>query len=142
MPPNIDEIIGVLASGADLWIAMDVAFPAWSTKSMTNAVIPDWSNNSGGHAVVVSGYRDTPSGKQFMIHNSWGTSWGDGGYAWISEAMVNKHMYLAYRVKITNPVPKEDLTDDDCAPDELVDLGTGICAVMCGADGRPNNGCH
>ncbi len=55
--------------------------------------------------------------------------------------MVTKFLYYAYRVKITNGVPKGDLTDDDCAPDELVDLTTGICAVMCDDDTRPNNGC-
>ena len=39
---------------------------------------------------------------------------------------------------------KEDLTDDDCAPDELVDQATGLCAPMCGNESdpqRPNNGC-
>jgi hypothetical protein len=140
-PVQINDMISVLATGADLWVAMQVDTTAWSNRSMKNAVIPDWTRDSGGHAIVISGYRDTGSGKQFMIHNSWGASWGDGGYAWISEAMVNKYMYYAYQVKITNPVPKDQLTDDDCAPDELVDLGTGLCAPMCG-DNRPNNGCH
>jgi hypothetical protein len=56
--------------------------------------------------------------------------------------MVNKWLYFAYKVKITNGVKKEDLTDDDCAPDELVDMGTGLCAIMCdGDDPRPSNGC-
>jgi aminopeptidase C len=108
---------------------------------MKNAVIPDWGEPQSGHAVVISGYRETPSGKQFLIHNSWGTSWGDGGYAWVSEKMVVKNLYYAYKVKITNGVPKEDLTDDDCAPDELVDLSTGLCALICSDDSRPNNGC-
>ena len=139
---NTEEIMSALASGADLWIAMVVDSSAWSTKNMKNAVIQNWTGESGGHAIVMSGYRDTGSGRQYMIHNSWGDSWGDHGYAWINEAMLNKWMYHAYRVKITNGVPKEELTDDDCAPDELVDLGTGLCAVMCGNDGRPNNGCH
>ena len=108
---------------------------------MKNAVMPDWDDAGGGHAVVVSGYRETPSGRQFLIHNSWGESWGDKGYAWFSEKMVLKKMYYAYKVKITNGVKKEDLTDDDCAPDELVDLTTGVCAVLCKDDSRPNNGC-
>ena len=139
---NKEEIVGTLASGADLWIAMTVDMSKWNNRAMTNAVIPNWSGESGGHAIVMSGYRDTPNGRQYMIHNSWADSWGDHGYAWINEAMIDKWMYHAYRVKITNPVPKEQLTDDDCAPDELVDIATGLCAVMCGADGRPNNGCH
>jgi aminopeptidase C len=140
----MEELVGVLATGADIWAALLVDGYAWSNAKMGNAVIPDWSDYSGGHAIVISGYRQTPSGKQFLIHNSWGESWGEKGYAWISEAMVNKWLEYAYKVKITNGVPKSELTDDDCAPDELVDLGTGLCAVMCGTEAnpvRPNNGC-
>jgi hypothetical protein len=140
-PPNMEELLGVLASGADVWSAFLIDGRNWRNSAMTNAVIPDWDDAPSGHAVVISGYRDTPSGKQFLIHNSWGTSWGDGGYAWISERMVQKNLYYAYKVKITNGVKKEELTDDDCAPDELVDSTTGLCAVMCKNDDRPNNGC-
>ncbi len=124
-PPNMEELIGILAGGSDIWSAFLIDGSKWNNRAMSNAVIPDWNEPSGGHA----------------IHNSWGESWGDKGYAWISENMVNKNLYYAYKVKITNGVKKEDLTDDDCAPDELVDIGTGLCAVMCGDDSRPNNGC-
>lgn len=140
-PPHMEELLGILASGADIWAAFLIDGSYWTNKKMKNAVIPDWGEPQSGHAVVISGYRDTPSGRQFLIHNSWGTSWGEGGYAWVSEKMVVKNLYYAYKVKITNGVPKEDLTDDDCAPDELVDLSTGICAIICADDSRPNNGC-
>jgi C1A family cysteine protease len=141
-PPNMDEIQSILATGADIWSAFLIDFPAWSNGGMSNAVIPNYTRSAGGHAVVISGYRETDSGKQFLIHNSWGESWGEKGYAWVSEQMVVQKMYYAYKVKITNGVKKEELTDDDCAPDELVDIGSGLCAVMCdGADERPNNGC-
>ena len=140
-PPNMDEVLSILASGADIWAAFVIDGSAWRNSAMKNAVMPDWGEGASGHAVIVSGYRETPSGRQFLIHNSWGTSWGDGGYAWLSEKMLVKNMYYAYKVKITNGVKKEDLTDDDCAPDELVDLTTGYCAIMCADDTRPNNGC-
>lgn len=141
-PPDIEELLTILASGADIWAAFLIDGYAWSNKKMTNAVIPEYTGHTGGHAVVISGYRETPTGRQFLIHNSWGESWGEKGYAWVTENTVNKWLYYAYRVKITNGVPKELLTDDDCAPDELVDLGTGLCAVMCDPPNeRPVNGC-
>jgi C1A family cysteine protease len=47
----------------------------------------------GGHAIVAAGYDDgkviknEPGGPQttgaLLIRNSWGTSWGDGGYGWL-----------------------------------------------------------
>ncbi|AKU96466.1 hypothetical protein AKJ09_03130 [Labilithrix luteola] len=141
LPPNMDEIISTLASGSDLWIAMKIDGYAWSNSKMKNGVIPDWSDPSGGHAITMSGYRVTPSGRQFLIHNSWGTSWGDQGYAWVSENMVQKYMHYAYKVKIDGGVKKEDITDDDCAPDELVDIQSLVCALICPDDSRPNGGC-
>lgn len=141
-PPDIEELVTILASGADIWAAFLIDGYAWTNRKMQNAVIPEYTDYTGGHAVVISGYRETPNGRQFLIHNSWGESWGDKGYAWVTENTVNKWLYYAYRVKITNGVPKELLTDDDCAPDELVDLGTGLCAVMCDPPNeRPVNGC-
>lgn len=140
-PANADELLSALASGSSLWIAMKIDGLAWSNRSMKSAVIPDWTTPAGGHAVVMSGYRDTPGGRQYLIHNSWGTSWGDGGYAWVSEAMVNKWMHYAYKVKIDGGVKKEDLTDDDCSPEELLDITTGLCGLICPGDLRPNNGC-
>lgn len=35
----------------------------------------------GGHAVAVIGYDDAK--QAFKIQNSWGSNWGDNGYAWI-----------------------------------------------------------
>jgi hypothetical protein len=94
----------------------------------------------------MSGYRKLANGQhQFLIHNSWGESWADHGYAWVSEKMVNQFMRYAYKVTLAGagggggPKPPE-MTDDDCADDELVDSVTGQCAKMCDDDSRPANG--
>jgi C1A family cysteine protease len=140
-PANIDEMVQVLASGSDIWSAIRIDGSSWSSRAMKNGVIPDWAYPNGGHAVTISGYRDTPKGKQFMIHNSWGDSWGDKGYAWISEAMVKQHLKFAYRVKLDGESNKPiELTDDDCAYDELVDAVTGKCGKICADDSRPADG--
>jgi len=140
-PPNVDELLSTLASGADLWVAFKIDPSVWINSRMKNGVIPDWSTPTGGHAVTMSGYRDGARGREYLIHNNWGTSWGLGGYAWVSENMVKTWMHQAYRVKIDGGVKKEDLTDDDCAPNELLDLFSGLCAALCPGETRPNNGC-
>lgn len=142
-PVNIDEIIQVLASGADVWSAVRIDGNKWRNSAMTrDAVIPDWSMPTGGHAVVMSGYRQAPKGgREFLIHNSWGTSWGNKGYAWISEAMLKAHLKFAYRVKLDGEnVKPVELTDDDCDWDQLVDGVTGLCAKICSDDSRPMSG--
>ena len=140
-PAKIEQLVATLASGGDLWIAMRIDGFAWSNRQMKQGVIPDWNEPNGGHAVTMAGYRETPQGKQFLVHNNWGTSWGDGGYGWVSEAMIQKHMTFAYKVKLDGNVKPSELTDDDCANDQMVDLLTGVCATICPDNTRPANGC-
>lgn len=40
----------------------------------------------GGHAVTLVGYR---ADGRFIVRNSWGSAWGDKGFAYASEAYIN-----------------------------------------------------
>lgn len=42
----------------------------------------------GGHAVLVVGYR---SDGMFIVRNSWGVGWGDGGYGYLPPAYVDTY---------------------------------------------------
>jgi len=163
-PAVVEELQSAMASGSALWIAMRIDGSAWSRPP--GGVIPDWSRESGGHAITMVGYRDTPKGKQYLIQNSWGESWGEKGFAWVSEKMVNEKMHYAYKVTLEgeappppppppavnpgqNPQPQPPpqqpqaklvFTDDDCDADELLDIGTGQCGRICPDDSRPFGG--
>lgn len=144
-PPNIDEIVATLASGADLWAAFNVDGSAWINSRMKNYVIPDWSAPDGGHAVAIAGYRKVNGSYQFLIHNSWGVSWGDNGYAWVSQAMVQTWLHLAYKVRTdvdpgspSSPVAPN--TDEDCPGDQILDAVTNRCVGVCPDQSRPANG--
>ncbi len=50
----------------------------------------------GLHAVAVVGYDDYFGGGAFKIVNSWGTSWGCDGYAWLSYEFVKKYAWEAW----------------------------------------------
>ncbi len=52
------------------------------------------STTRGGHAVALVGYTSTG----FIVRNSWGTDWGDGGYAYASNAYAGKAFTEAYGV--------------------------------------------
>jgi hypothetical protein len=150
MPANPNDVAAVLATGADMWVAFSLDVDNWGYQALqtNNNVIPDWTTPEGGHAVVLAGYRGMPDGsKQFLIHNSWGTDWGDHGYAWVSDRMVRQFLKSAYKVKVQSvapPSPQQPqalpLTDDDCDSDELVDGVTGQCSPECPDGSRPMNG--
>jgi hypothetical protein len=145
IPSNGDSISALLATGADVWLSMNVG-STWMT--LKGDTIQDWTDAQleGGHAIIFSGYRHKGGQRQFLVHNSWGKDWGDGGFAYISEAMLTQFVKHAYGIVVsdgTQPPPASDpngLTDDDCGQDELVDSVTGQCAPMCPDDSRPANG--
>ena len=58
----------------------------------------DTRNKAGGHAMVVVGYDETKHA--FKVLNSWGTTWGDKGYCWISYAYMQANLWEAWSVRV------------------------------------------
>jgi hypothetical protein len=152
-PVNIQEWQSVLASGSDIWAGLRIDSNSWNNSNQKgNHTIPDWLATDGGHAVAIAGYRTGATGIELLVHNSWGTSWGDKGYAWVSQNMVSLFTQYAYKVKVGGvagaapagapvvPVTPAAVTDDDCNANDLLDYFTGQCAVICPNGARPNNG--
>jgi hypothetical protein len=142
-PADPNEMAAVLSSGDDIWISFSVNDAAWMSRSLTNAVIPDYEvTEDVGHAVVLAGYRTLPNGtKQFLVHNSWSSRWGDNGYGWISEAMVARHTRAAYRVRVTEgagnaPGTPGQAPSGACPAGQAKDPIFGVC-VPAGIPGVP-----
>lgn len=158
---DADTLAQYLATGADVWLSMNIG-STW--LSVSGDTVADWTQAQveGGHAFVLSGVRHKNGQRQFLVHNSWGPDWGDKGYAWISERVIGQFIKHAYKVTVadmsapppsppptapsagTPAAPPADdpnaLTDDDCAENQLVDSVTGQCAEMCPDDSRPASG--
>lgn len=64
--------------------------------------------HSGGHAMAVIGYDDSKYNGAFLVENSWGTNWGNGGYTWIKYPDFNKFTFCAYEI-IEEPPVQVDL---------------------------------
>ena len=59
-----------------------------------------WDSTKIAHAILIVGWDDTKSTDTgtgaFLVKNTWGTSWGDGGYAYISyRADLGRNIYAA-----------------------------------------------
>jgi hypothetical protein len=99
-----------------------------------------------GHETLLCGYADTPHGTYFLIHNSWGTKWGDDGYAWMHEDLIKK-FWLDSRITIPDvqPVEVAELRRKahgsfmaKCEKDHAPDSISGLCAKKC-PDGSPRH---
>jgi hypothetical protein len=50
--------------------------------------------SGGGHTMIAIGYDD--SRNAFRIQNSWGRTWGEGGYAWLSYPLWARNTQVGY----------------------------------------------
>jgi len=109
-PQNVNETIleikRQLAAGFPLVFGFMVyqSMPSPGTKKVDIPLPSRGDYPKGGHAVMACGYDDnremptTIPGRTvkgaFLIRNSWGSSWGDGGYGWLPYAYVNARQAL------------------------------------------------
>ncbi len=99
-PSDTDQLAAVLAQGQAVYLSFEYNKQAWGAIGDSNPVIPDYSAEEGGHAVVAVGYRYAGPARQFLLHNSWGPEWREGGYAWISDTMVRAHVKDAFALEV------------------------------------------
>ena len=95
---KIDEIKKVLADNRPVIVGMRLF------KSFKN-VKDVWDGKDdgymGSHALCIVGYDDNFLGGAFEIMNSWGTGWGDQGFAWVSYGTLQKTQSLHSAFSIT-----------------------------------------
>lgn len=75
-----------LASHGPILVGLNVD-QTWDNATATGGKLDTFKPNTarGGHAVALVGYR---TDGRFIVRNSWGTAWGDQGFAYASEAYI------------------------------------------------------
>jgi hypothetical protein len=70
----------------------------WDDATVNNGNLDEYqpATTRGGHAVAIVGYRPD----RFIIRNSWGTGWGDNGFAYASLAYAQAAFTEAYGVEV------------------------------------------
>jgi hypothetical protein len=135
-----------LASGQDIVITMDLSETFATVGKAGARYVPHYTQAApdSGHALLVAGYAALKGGAYFLLHNSWGPSWGDAGYAWIHEQTLKAHLAEAL-VLDAEPLtldgavkPKRRRGEVTCAGDLVPDSISGTCAKLC-PDGSPRH---
>ncbi|MEO9970851.1 MAG: C1 family peptidase [Hyphomonadaceae bacterium] len=83
-----------LANGLPVAFGMSIAMQDFGSRGQggrTGVIKPPangkWPEPSGGHAMLMVGYDDARHA--WLVRNSWGEAWGDGGYVWIDYDYFN-----------------------------------------------------
>lgn len=97
--------LGVTPSNWRTWLAtngpiltrLDVD-ATWDAASENKGVLAEYKPRTarGGHAVAIVGYRPG----EFIVRNSWGTGWGDKGFAYASDSYAENAFTEAYGVSV------------------------------------------
>jgi C1A family cysteine protease len=88
-----------LATKGPLLVGLSVD-SAWDNATANGGLVDTFDPGSvrGGHAVAVVGYR---ADGRFIVRNSWGTDWGDKGFAYVSPSYINAGFFNeAYGVTV------------------------------------------
>ncbi len=116
-PDRDAEIMKLLASGEAVYLSVDMAIN-WSIAGpggFHGDVLPPPGSYYGSHALLAQGYRATATGTQFLVQNSWGTGWGQGGFVWIPEDIFKSRVRGVYRVHVDLVAPQAPGPSDDAA---------------------------
>jgi len=97
----IAGMVNALSLGRATYLVIGIDSQAWGYTAAKGGVLRDYTvADRGDHAVAAVGYRLAGHERQFLLHNSWGTQWGDGGFVWMSESAVRKHFTAAYLIDV------------------------------------------
>jgi C1A family cysteine protease len=86
---DLDSLRGCLAAGFPIVFGFTVyaGFESDYVARTGRVSMPHWFERViGGHAVLAVGYDDASA--TFVVRNSWGPSWGDGGYFYFPYAYM------------------------------------------------------
>jgi hypothetical protein len=86
-----------LATKGPILTRLDVD-STWDSATSTSGNLDEYQPDTkrGGHAVAIIGYKSD----RFIVRNSWGTGWGDKGFAYASLAYAQEAFTEAYGVEV------------------------------------------
>jgi Papain family cysteine protease len=144
-----------LAAGQDVSVSVNI--PSFATagepgaKYIVGIKASDPTKVEGPqHQILLAGYAMTPNGTYYLVHNSFGTNWGDNGYGWLHEEFLKAYwsdnvMVIPYVEPLSITRARADARGGlsaACPGAQVPDSISGACVDRC-PDGSPrhNNIC-
>lgn len=92
---GFDRIIGALDCGKPVITLMKLTMTFFQSpgQGVIDYVDGDDVFPVPRHAVIAVGHGSTGSTDVVLVRNSWGPSWGQDGYAWVTRAFVEKNLF-------------------------------------------------
>jgi hypothetical protein len=99
-----DAVAAKLAAGRDVGTGGKLPKGFKPAGDPGSRYIPDFPEvGTGAHAFTLTGYTHVDDERYFLVKNSWGEKWGDGGYAWIHEKSLAKIVHGGGTVVVVDP---------------------------------------
>ncbi len=132
-----------LARGQDVVLVLRVEPDAWATLVGTTdsePLLPDYVGSTAIQPLLVVGFAKQDGAWFFLLQNSWGPSWGAGGFAWIAESTLRKNAIEAYVVQASLATAAGVAQPATCPAGTVPDATTKQCAPACPDRSPRNNG--
>jgi hypothetical protein len=118
---NANDIKTAIVAYGSAWVASD--WPNSWFKPVKGILPAPSGGIAGGHAWTITGYDDSRGA--WLMQNSWGTSWGSGGRAWLPYSALNQVSWEAWRTITAVPTsPEEPMTKPLGTPSGIARIGT------------------
>jgi hypothetical protein len=93
----MDQIIQELDQGRPLIVLLTLsrAFYLRNPQGVVDPAIDEQPEPDRRHAVIAAGHGIVDGQRAILVRNSWGPSWGDAGYGWLTERSLGPRVYAA-----------------------------------------------
>ncbi|RTM05515.1 MAG: peptidase C1 [Hyphomicrobiales bacterium] len=94
---SIDQVVQELDHGRPVIVLtiLSRAFYRPNPQGVVDPAADEQPEPARRHAVIAVGHGIVDRQRAILVRNSWGSSWGDAGYGWLTERFLGSRIYAA-----------------------------------------------